>query len=198
MATNFWGALYTTMAVIPQMKRQRFGRIGNVVSLGGKIPVPHLLPYVTAKYALAGLTQGLRAELSQHNILVTGLYPPVMRTGGHTHAFIKGKHQIEHAMISVMGSVPGLSVSAKRVAHKFLEAIRNGDADLVVSWPAYFAVVLQDMLPNEMAEFGSLLSRVLPTAEGASDQAIQGRDVPGLAADLLNRAVPRAARPHNA
>ena len=65
LTTNFWGALYTTTEVVPHMQRQRFGRIANVVSIGGKRAVPHMLPYTVSKFALAGLTEGLSAELAE-------------------------------------------------------------------------------------------------------------------------------------
>ena len=195
MNSTYWGAFNTTFATLPQMRRQGFGRIGNVVSFGGKIAVPHLLPYVTGKFALAGLTQGLRAELAKSNILVTGLYPPVMRTGGHTHAFFKGNHQLEHAMFSVAATFPGLSVSASRVARKFVNAIRHGDAEVIVSWPAYLAILLQNAMPNEMAEIMGLACRFLPTFDGGPNAAVRGENIPGATAELLNRAIPREARP---
>ncbi len=42
MRTHFWGPLYTTLAVLPEMRRRRAGRIVNISSIGGKIGVPHL------------------------------------------------------------------------------------------------------------------------------------------------------------
>ncbi len=86
MATNFWGELFPILAVLPQMRAQGGGRIANVVSVGGKVSVPHLLPYSASKFALTGLTEGLRSELARDNILVTGIYPGTIRTGGHAHA----------------------------------------------------------------------------------------------------------------
>src|SRR5262245_23854009 len=65
MNTNFWGPLYATLAVLPDMRRRRAGRIVNVASIGGKISVPHLLPYSASKFALVGLSEGLRAELAR-------------------------------------------------------------------------------------------------------------------------------------
>ena len=87
MATNFWGELLRRpWPSCPHMRAQGFGRIANVVSVGGKVAVPHLLPYTASKFALTGFTEGLRAELAKDNILVTGIYPGTIRTGGHTHA----------------------------------------------------------------------------------------------------------------
>ena len=45
MAVNFRGALHPTLAVLPQMRARREGRIAFVTSFGGKVSVPHLVPY---------------------------------------------------------------------------------------------------------------------------------------------------------
>ena len=62
---HFWGPLYTTLGVLPDMRRRRSGRIVNIASIGGKISVPHLLPYSASKFALVGLSEGLRARAGQ-------------------------------------------------------------------------------------------------------------------------------------
>ena len=42
----------------------RAGRIVTIASIGGKVSVPHLLPYSTAKFAAVGFSEGLRTELA--------------------------------------------------------------------------------------------------------------------------------------
>jgi NAD(P)-dependent dehydrogenase (short-subunit alcohol dehydrogenase family) len=83
MRTNFWGAVYTSMAVLPRMRRRRSGRIVNIASIGGKIAVPHLLTYSASKFALVGFSEGLRAEMAKYEIWVTTVCPGLMRTGAH-------------------------------------------------------------------------------------------------------------------
>src|SRR5437879_11242557 len=61
MRTHFWGPLHTILAVLPQMRQRRSGRIVNISSIGGKISVPHLVPYNASKFELVGLSEGLRA-----------------------------------------------------------------------------------------------------------------------------------------
>ncbi len=63
MDTHCWGALHTVLAVLPGMRRRGWGRIVNIASLGGKRAVPHMLPYAASKFALVGLSNGLRTEL---------------------------------------------------------------------------------------------------------------------------------------
>jgi NAD(P)-dependent dehydrogenase (short-subunit alcohol dehydrogenase family) len=64
MDIMLWGMVHATLAVLPGMKARRRGRIVNITSLSGKVAVPHLLPYATAKFAAVGFSEGLRAELS--------------------------------------------------------------------------------------------------------------------------------------
>src|SRR6187401_336238 len=71
MAVHFWGPLHTTLAALPMMRRQGSGRIVNISSIGGKIGVPHLVPYCASKFALTGLSDSLRAELLKDGISVT-------------------------------------------------------------------------------------------------------------------------------
>ena len=73
MKTHFWGPLYAILAVLPEMRRQREGRIVNISSIGGKISVP--LPCSASKFALVGLSEGLRAELRKDGIVVTTVCP---------------------------------------------------------------------------------------------------------------------------
>src|SRR5437773_11550425 len=83
MDTHFWGPLYLIQEALPYMKRQGGGRIVNIASIAGKVAVPHLLPYVASKFALVGLSQGMRTELAKDGIHVTTVSPGLMRTGSH-------------------------------------------------------------------------------------------------------------------
>ncbi|HZB47373.1 MAG TPA: SDR family oxidoreductase, partial [Pyrinomonadaceae bacterium] len=78
MNVHFWAPLYATLAVLPEMRRRGEGRIVNISSIGGKISVPHLVPYSASKFALVGLSDGLRAELAKDNVVVTTVCPGLM------------------------------------------------------------------------------------------------------------------------
>ena len=49
------------------MREHGRGRIVNISSIGGKVSVPHMLPYSASKFALVGFSDGLRAELARGN-----------------------------------------------------------------------------------------------------------------------------------
>ncbi len=96
MAVMFWGALYTTLAMLPSMKARGAGRIVNVTSIGvqGNC-MPHLLSYSCAKAAAVAFSNGLRNEVRQFGIDVTTIVPGLMRTGSHVNAHFKGNHVAE-------------------------------------------------------------------------------------------------------
>lgn len=166
MATHFWGPLHLMLEVVPVMRRQMFGRIVNISSIGGRIALPHLAPYSASKFALTGLSDAVRAELAPYGIRVTTVSPGLMRTGSPMNAQMKGRHQAEYAWFAVFDSLPGLSTSAERAAREIVEACRYGDPALTITLPARTAVLLNELAPNAVAAFMALAARLLPAPVG--------------------------------
>ena len=106
MAVHFWGPLYTTLAAVPVMRRRGGGRIVNISSIGGKIGVPHLVPYCASKFALTGLSDSIRAELAKDNIYVTTVCPGLMRTGSPRQALVAGAREAEFRWFAALDSLP--------------------------------------------------------------------------------------------
>ena len=75
LGVHTFGPLYLLQEILPHMRKQKSGRVVNISSLGGRIAVPHLLPYVTGKFALTGLSEGLQPEVAADNIRVTTVIP---------------------------------------------------------------------------------------------------------------------------
>jgi NAD(P)-dependent dehydrogenase (short-subunit alcohol dehydrogenase family) len=85
------------LAVLPHIRNQGGGRIVNISSIGGRTSVPHLLPYSASKFALTGLSDGLRAELARDQIVVTTVCPGLMRIGSPVNAVFKGQRAEEYS-----------------------------------------------------------------------------------------------------
>src|SRR5437763_6845434 len=83
MGVNFWGAVHVTLAALPHLRRSSSGQILNITSIGGVVPIPHLLPYTCAKFAMVGLSEGLATELGGTGVRVTTIVPGLMRTGSY-------------------------------------------------------------------------------------------------------------------
>jgi len=166
MAIHMWGPLYTMQAAIPHMREQGGGRIVNISSIGGKIAVPHLLPYSASKFALVGLSDGMRAELARDRIHVTTVAPGLMRTGSPPNAFFKGDRQREYGWFLILGSVPLTSIDAERAAAQIIEACRNGDPELTITIQARLAILASTLFPGLFARSMQIYSRLLPGPVG--------------------------------
>jgi NAD(P)-dependent dehydrogenase (short-subunit alcohol dehydrogenase family) len=177
MKVHFWGPLYTVLAVLPIMHQRREGRIINISSIGGKVSMPHLIPYNASKFALVGFSEGLRAELAKDNIVVTTVCPGLMRTGSPRHAFFKGQHRAEYAWFSISDALPLIAQSAERAASQILAACKRGDAEVVLSVPAKLATTMQALFPSYTADLLGLVNRLLlPAPGGIGTARLAGKD----------------------
>jgi NAD(P)-dependent dehydrogenase (short-subunit alcohol dehydrogenase family) len=199
MDTNFWGPLHAIRAVLPEMRRRRTGRIVNIASIGGMIAMPHVLPYSASKFALVGLSEGLRAELARDGILVTTICPGLMRTGSSRHAFFKGRPRAEHAWFSISASLPGLSMDVEHAAREIIEALCAGEAGRVLSLPAKLGALAHGLSPGFTAEVLGLVNRCLPSPQvNEGDVRLKGEDsVSALSPSWLTRLGDRAAKRNN-
>ena len=198
LLTHFWGPVYTTLEVLPEMKARGSGRIVNISSFGGKVAVPHLLPYCSGKFALTGFSDGLRAEVAEHGVAVTTVCPGLMRTGSHINAEFKGRHEEEYAWFALGAGMPGLSMNAERAAAKILAACARGDAEAVLGWPAKVAVAARGIAPNLVADALALVNRfVMPEPGGIGTASLRGRHSRGKLPDFVTTLADNASERNN-
>lgn len=163
MDTNFWAALYTMHHALPVFMKQGGGRIVNIASVGGKIAVPHLLPYTASKFALVGLSEGMHAELKEKNIHVTTVVPNLMRTGSPRNVIVKGDHEKEYAWFKHADSNPLLSQHVSTAASGIIRAIEYGDAEVILSATAKVATLVKGFAPGWVNAVLGLTNRILPS-----------------------------------
>jgi NAD(P)-dependent dehydrogenase (short-subunit alcohol dehydrogenase family) len=198
MAVHFWGPLYATLCVLPQMRARRQGRIVNVSSIGGKVSLPHLVPYSASKFALVGLSDGLRAELAKDNVVVTTVCPGLMRTGSPRNATFKGRHRDEYAWFAISDSLPVTSIQAERAARQIVAACKRGQAELVISTQAVLAVKFRALFPEATADILALANRLLPGPGGIGRKRAKGKESESaLAPSLLTTLSDWAAERNN-
>lgn len=162
MAVHFWGPLYTMRAAVPYMKRQGGGRIANISSIGGKLGVPHMVPYCASKFALTGLSSAITPELARDNIAVTTVCPGLMRTGSPFNAWFKGRHREEFAWFAIADSLPLVSTSGQNAAAQIVNALKHGDAELVITWAAKLGAMAAALIPNTLALAMQAANELLP------------------------------------
>jgi len=78
--TNFFGLIRMTRAVVPHMRRQGSGRIINIGSVLGFLPMPYGALYAATKHAVAGYSESLDHELRTRGIRVSVIEPAYTKT----------------------------------------------------------------------------------------------------------------------
>jgi NAD(P)-dependent dehydrogenase (short-subunit alcohol dehydrogenase family) len=78
--TAFFGTVYTTKAALPILRQQGGGHVINVTSVGSRMATPGLSAYQSAKWATAGFSAVLAAEVAPLGIRVSSLEPGGMAT----------------------------------------------------------------------------------------------------------------------
>jgi short-subunit dehydrogenase len=179
MDIMFWGVVHPTLAALPQMLARGSGHVVNITSIGGKIAVPHLLPYSCAKFAAVGFSEGLRTEVKSRGVEVLTVAPGLMRTGSYVNALFKGRDTEEAAWFSVSASAPLVSMSADRAARKIVASIRHGDAERILSPQASIAARMHGLFPGLTTELLAFVNRLLPEPSANRTQR-RGADIPKL------------------
>jgi NADP-dependent 3-hydroxy acid dehydrogenase YdfG len=123
---NVLGLAELTRQVIPAMKRQRSGHILNMSSYASRISIPPLTVYASTKYAIEGLSDGLRRELAPWGIRVTRIHPSgVPGTEFNLRAAKKGGIRYR--------SFPLGRVGKERLAQMIVELVEKPRPELFVS-----------------------------------------------------------------
>ena len=79
--TNVFGLVRMCQLVLPGMRRQGYGRIVNVSSMGGKLTFPGAGYYHATKHAVEAISDALRFEVGGFGIKVSVIEPGLIRTG---------------------------------------------------------------------------------------------------------------------
>jgi len=176
LAVNFWGTVHPTLAALPGMRARRRGRIVNIASIGGKVSVPHLVPYGAAKFATVGFSEGLAAELARDGVHVTTVVPGLMRTGSYLHAEFEGEAPAEFTWFALGSTLPGISMDAERAARRVVRAIKRREREPILSLPAQILARVHGLMPGAVVGALALVNRLLPRA-GAAGQRASGLEL---------------------
>ncbi len=163
------------LAALPVMRRQGHGRIVVIASIGGKVSVPHLLPYSTAKFAAVGFAEGLRAELGAGPVSVTTVVPGLMRTGSHRQARFGGRRDQEFTWFSLGASLPLVSMDAERAARQIVTAMRARRPEIILTPLGQLAARGAGVVPELTSGLMHLMSELLPDPAGTGTASQPGQ-----------------------
>lgn len=190
MNVMFWGMLNTTLAVLPAMRARGRGSIVNVTSIGGKVTVPHLLPYCCAKFAAVALSEGLGIELAPAGIRVTTIVPGLMRTGSHLNAEFKGQQDAEYSWFAAGATTPAISIAAERSAREIVRATIRGEREKILSLPAEVLARLNGITPTLARALLGMANWFLPRREDGTHSR-PGRDLEAAFISTVWKAITR-------
>ncbi len=168
MNIMYWGTVRTTLAFLPDFLQAGDSDIVNITSIGGKIAVPHLLPYSAAKFAATGFSEGLNAELRGRGVHVLTVTPGLMRTGSFLQAEFTGAVEAEYRWFALSAALPGISISVKRAAAQIIRSLQRRDRELVITKVAQIGARFAGTFPGlTQALLGKVTELVLPAPKVA-------------------------------
>src|SRR5471032_556559 len=126
METNLFGVARLVQLCLPHMRAQRYGRIINISSIGGKLATPLGGWYHTSKYALEGYSDALRNEVRPFGIAVIVIEP------GGVESEWAGIAAEQAGRYSADGAYAGLVQSFGKLQGKTAQAPARVISDLVV------------------------------------------------------------------
>ncbi|MBX5156971.1 oxidoreductase [Rhizobium sp. NZLR8] len=91
---NVFGAVAVAKAFLPRFRARRKGFIVNVTSMGGMITMPGIGYYCGSKFALQGISEVMRSEMSPFDVHVTTLCPGSFRTDWAGRSMVRTERTI--------------------------------------------------------------------------------------------------------
>lgn len=149
---NLWGVIHGCHYFVPAMvKRGRGGHVINVSSTAGYVAGEALLAYSTTKFAVLGLSEALRDELSRHGIGVTAVCPGVINTPITQSARMRGVQATPAIRDGMIEAFRRRNYPPERVADNILKAVQRNRAVAPISPEAWFAYAVKRLAPWAIA-----------------------------------------------
>jgi len=123
VSVNFLGTMNGCRAVLPAMKEQGSGKIINIASLGGIVPMPGEAVYSATKYAIRGYSLSLHAELRNSPVGIAVVCPDSVDTHQLDYEL-----QYDEAVLSFIGD----PMKPEKVAKGILKAVRTKKPEILV------------------------------------------------------------------
>ena len=150
---NVIGLAELTRQVIPVMKRQRSGFIFNMSSYASRVSVPPLTVYASTKYAVEGLTDGLRRALLPWGITVIRIHPSSV-TGTEFNQRVVREGGLKYTPLPIG------RISRERLARHIVGLVEQPRRALFMSRIYEVLVVLNRLFPDVVDSFMALWVRI--------------------------------------
>jgi short-subunit dehydrogenase/MoaA/NifB/PqqE/SkfB family radical SAM enzyme len=157
---NTFSPLALIKALLPQMQNHGSGRLVNIVSCAGRVPIPTVGVYGGSKSSLAVMANTMRLELEPRGIDIINIYPGTVATAFEEHAFREEER-------------PGLCPKEKcgqprfRIAQKVLDAAAGPPGEVWLErtgkWYSTAALVWPSFVDRRLATLRDQVIEKKPT-----------------------------------
>jgi NAD(P)-dependent dehydrogenase (short-subunit alcohol dehydrogenase family) len=121
LKVDLHGVFLVSRAVAQVMRRQKSGRIINIASIAGLVPLRLQCPFIAAKAGVVNLTRGMALELGPHGILVNGIAPGSTLTDGTRKLFYGEDGAFKDSVQQMLAHIPlGRPGTVEEIAHAAL------------------------------------------------------------------------------
>jgi len=136
--TNFFGLTETTRVFLPLLKQGVTPAIVNISSVVGKRALPARSLYSSSKFAVAGFSEAIRAELAKDGIDVIVVSPGLTQTNFSQNMLEqKAKLQLDHLR----------GMTSEEVAIAVLNATERGSADVTLTLQGRLLLLVNRFFP---------------------------------------------------
>jgi NAD(P)-dependent dehydrogenase (short-subunit alcohol dehydrogenase family) len=148
LSANLWGVVHGCHFFAPKMAAQRRGQIINIASAAGYYNSEAMTAYGTTKFAVIGLSEGLRAELAPLGVGVSVICPGFINTPIVANMRLRGEAYPESERANVQRFYEKRDYSPERVASAVLRAVRDNPALLPVTPEAWALYAMKRVAPE--------------------------------------------------
>jgi NAD(P)-dependent dehydrogenase (short-subunit alcohol dehydrogenase family) len=170
MGINLMGVVHGCHFFLPPMvARQRGGHVVNVASAAAFAATEALSAYSTTKFAVVGLSEALRDELTPHGIGVTAVCPGIINTPITASTRMRGATATDAARQRIIEVYQRRNYGPERVAANILKAVQRNRAVAPVSPEAWFMYYLKRWCPGAVFRINRVVAARLRGERGGGN-----------------------------
>lgn len=149
MDVNFWGYVFTTQAVLPEMMARGSGHLVYLSSISGLVASANTVAYSTTKFAVASLAESVAAYTRPYGLGVSLICPGTTATGidFRTHYCFHDQAEQGHAK-SQLRKVIGRGKPVETVSSRIVRAIEKNQFMVYTNWYMRWLPLIRILSPR--------------------------------------------------